>query len=95
MSTTTQIPVSCFRCVAKLRALPKSGTQMMVIRNVEAMKSLVRAVTAASPEEELKHDAIAKKKLDEETQQYLAGIKHTIPMTNDGTWDMSDLGQRL
>lgn len=95
MSTTISPTVYCLRCVCKLRATQKSGTANMVIRNVEAMKWLVKAVLAATPQEEEAADAIAKKKLDDETRQYLAGQKRTIPFEVDGGLSNADLGEML
>jgi hypothetical protein len=94
MSDQIQLPVSSFRCVCKLRWVPKTDREQMVIRNLDAMKCLFRSVIAPDYNAEMAAETLAKKKLDDELEQFLAGIKHTIPF-DPGTIGMGDLGGDL
>lgn len=90
----TTVPVAAIKCVCKLRPLPKTDAEMMVIRNVEILKWLTLSVIAPNPQAQANADMIAKKKLDEELGQFLSGLKLTVPFEPDSMGN-SDLGEML
>lgn len=90
----TTVPVTILKCVCKLRAVPKADTEMMVIRNVDTMKWLVRSVIADTAEEEAKAYNTAKRRLNEETEQYLSGIQHPLQFGRSPGFGMGDIGRR-
>jgi hypothetical protein len=84
--------------VCKLKWEPKKATDQLTIRNFEANRVMVSAILMEAAEKwteanaavstVLGKDGILQKELNE----YLAGIKHTIPFAADNTFSMNDLG---
>jgi len=84
--------------VCKLKWTPKRAEEQMVIRNLEANRVMVSAILMEANEKwseanaaiarVLGKDGILQKELNE----YLSGIKHTVPFAADNTFSMNDLG---
>lgn len=80
--------------VCKLRWVPKKPTDQMTIRNLEAIRLMATAILHEQNDkwdEADKAKDAAEKSLKRELQEYLGGIKHTVPMISNG-YGMSDIG---
>ena len=89
---------SSLKAVCKVRFVLKKTGDQMVIYNTEALRLEMNAIALERQEkydEAAKASASAKNKLSTELEEYLAGIKHTVPFTDDAIWSMSDLGTPL
>lgn len=81
-------PGQTMKAICKLRWVPKQPSDLMTIRNLEAMRLLCDAMLLQQNEKWNEAKAAkeeAKSQLDQELAEYLKGIQHTIPMVSDMT----------
>lgn len=92
------VPTSTLLTVCKLRWVPKTPTQQMTITNLEALRLMATAILLEQEEKWSEASAAemkAREILELENREYLKGIKHTVAVTSDASWSMSDLGTPL
>lgn len=80
---------------AKLRWVKKAPSDRMTIRNIEANRLMLQSILHERSErwnESLASQAAAKKVLEDELREYLAGVQHTVPQNYGGNIGLADVG---
>jgi hypothetical protein len=86
--------LQCINAVCKLRWIPKKPTDLMVIKNYEALRLMVTSKFLEEQEKWQEAQANAQNAIDtlqKELTDYLAGIRHTLHVQTYG-FGLSDIG---